>query len=268
MFDFRLAKEPPFRIIVRQILKYCPVDVETRALWEVSDRPNYLVGVLAGAKEAVRTGVDRICVAEFGVAGGNGLLALEQAAAMVENETGVSISVYGFDNGPGGLPRGTGDYRDHPDWWKVGDFQADVEKLRSRLRRAELILGDVANTVDRFVTEIQDAPLGFVAFDLDLYSSTREALRVLSHESRRMLMNVPLYFDDLDFLVNHRFAGELLAIDEFNSGGAVKIDKWYGLKNGRPFPERPFLDKMFVAHDLEAIDRCSLDRPNVHLPLK
>lgn len=265
----RLAKEPPFRILARAILKRVPVSVETRALWELSERPQYLVGVLAGAREARRHGIDEICVAEFGVAGGTGLLALEEAAAAVEREAGVRIKVYGFDNGPSGLPPGTGDYRDHPDWWKPGDFPMDVEKLKRRLTpRTQLILGDVAETVDRFVEEVQDAPLGFASFDLDLYSSTRAALRIISHEKRRILMNVPLYFDDIAFLVNHRFAGELLAIEEFNEEGNVKIDRWYGIRNNRPFPERPFLERMYVAHDLDAITRCSLSRANVRLDLK
>jgi hypothetical protein len=251
------------------LLKYLPVSIDARALWELSARPSYLVGVLAGAREAKRHGIDRMCVVEFGVAGGSGLLALEQAAKEVEEAIGVSIKVYGFDNGEAGLPQGTGDYRDHPDWWKPGDYPMDVKKLKSNLSsRTELILGDVASTVDAFVLRTQDAPLGFVSFDLDLYSSTRDALRILSHQRRRMLMNVPLYFDDIALPISHRFAGELLAIEEFNRNPHVKIDKWYGIRNGRPFPERPFLERMFMAHDLEAISNCSLKRANARLDLR
>ncbi len=45
----------------------------------------------------------------------------------------------------------------------------------------------------------------------------------------------------------------MLAIREFNERSEhVKIDRWYGVANGRPFPERHFLTKMFVAHDLRA----------------
>ena len=48
--------------------------------------------------------------------------------------------------------------------------------------------------------------------------------------------------------------GELLAIDEFNAeSGSVRIDKWRGLKKRRVFFESPWLDKMYVAHDVEAI---------------
>jgi hypothetical protein len=219
---------------------------------------------------ARRQGVDRIAVVEFGVAGGEGLLALEEDARAVARETGVKIQVYGFDAGVGGLPQFCGDYRDHPDFWKPGDFPMDVDALKRRLDPGtHLIIGNVADTVPRFVAEIQAEPLGFVAVDLDLYSSTRAALQIFAHPRKRMLRQVPIYLDDVDFIINHRFAGELLAIEEFNQANAeVKIDKWHGVKNGRPFPERPYLDKLFVVHDLKAISGCAVDRLNASLPLR
>jgi hypothetical protein len=108
-----------------------------------------------------------------------------------------------------------------------------------------------------------------VSFDLDLYSSTRDALKLFRAEGKKMLWHVPLYFDDIDFLFNHKFAGELLAIDEFNeTNSQVKIDRWYGVRSGRPFPERSFLEKLYVAHDLEAISRASLGRDVATLKLQ
>lgn len=266
----RLAMESPFRIITRALLKWLPISARSRSLWDISPRPAYLLGVLAGADQAAKERETDICVIEFGVAGGEGLLALEEAARIVEKETGVNITVYGFDNGSQGLPNLSGDYRDHPDFWKAGDFPMDVDLLKSRMSpRTELIIGDVAKTVSNFVTNIQKVPVGFAAIDLDLYSSTRDALLIISHDSKKMLKHVPLYFDDIDFIINHKFAGELLAISEFNQiNSEVKIDRWYGVKWERPFPERSFLDKMYVAHDLKTISETSLNRDNVSLPLR
>ena len=186
---------------------------------------------LCGQAGAAASGVGAISVLEFGVAGGSGLLVLEREAAAVEKELGVSIQVYGFDNGPAGLPAFIGDYRDHPDKWQPGDFPMDEPLLRSRLgRRTTLVLGNVAETVPRFFDDPSVPPVGFVAFDLDLYSSTTHALRILSLPGRRTLDHVPVYFDDTEHSVSHRFAGELLAIDEFNETSAhVKIDRWRGL---------------------------------------
>lgn len=266
----RLGMEPPFRIFVRALLKRLKVPVKTRALWELSRRPAYLLGVLTAAEQAIKQKTPEISVVEFGVAGGDGLVVLQNEAEAVERETGIRIRVYGFDAGAQGLPAFIGDYRDHPDAWRYGDYPMDEAALHSRLSpRTTLILGNVRDTIRRFFKDQQPPPVGFVSFDLDLYSSTRDALQIFTLPEKRMLWNVPLYFDDIEFLFNHRFAGELLAIDEFNTqNNRVKIDRWRGVKINRPFPERPFLDKLYVAHDLEAISKTTLKREVVTLPLK
>jgi hypothetical protein len=261
--------EPPVRLFVRACLRGLPVSAATRALWDISDRPAYLVGVHYAARRAAREGVGAIAAIEFGVAGGDGLLALEREAAAVEEELGVAIKVYGFDNGPAGLPAFIGDHRDHPDKWKPGDFPMDEALLRSRLGpRTTLILGDVADTVPRFFVDPGVPPVGFVAFDLDLYSSTASALRILSLPGKRTLDHVPVYFDDVEHSISHRFAGELLAIDEFNrANDHVKIDRWRGIECDRPFPEASFLRKMYMVHDLRTISSRVLDRGALHRPL-
>lgn len=266
----RLGMEPPFRIVVRAVLKRLKVSVRTRALWELSKRPAYLLGVLTAAEQALKQKVPEISVIEFGVAGGDGLVALQNEAEAVEWETGVRIQVYGFDTGSQGLPAFIGDYRDHPDAWRPGDYPMDSAALRTRLSpRTTLILGNVRDTIRTFYKDYRPPPVGFVSFDLDLYSSTRDALQIFSLPEKRMLWNVPLYFDDIEFLFNHRFAGELLAIHEFNRDNErVKIDRWHGVRMNRPFPERPFLEKLYVAHDLEAISKVALKREAVTLPLK
>jgi len=269
-FLARLGMEPPFRILVRALLKQLNVSAKTRALWELSKRPAYLLGVLTAAEQALKQKVPEISVIEFGVAGGDGLVTLQSEAEAIERETGVGIKVYGFDAGPQGLPAFIGDYRDHPEAWQPGDFPMDESALRSLLtNRTTLILGNVRDTISGFFKDFQPPPIGFVSFDLDLYSSTREALQIFCVPDKRMLWHVALYFDDIEFLFNHKFAGELLAIDEFNEESSrVKIDRWYGVRIGRPFPERAFLENLYVAHDLETISQVVLKRDVAVLPLK
>lgn len=266
----RLCMEPPFRIFARFLLKRCKVSVITRDLWCLSPRPAYLTGLLHAALLALEEGIPEIIAIEFGVAGGQGLVTLQDEAKTVEGEMGVRIKTFGFDTGTG-LPEMSGDYRDHPDYWKTGDFPLDHASLRQHLLPStRLILGDVKTTVSHFIEHIQDAPIGFISFDLDLYSSTTHALQVLTHPQKWMLKKIPLYFDEVEeSLVSHRFAGELLAIDEFNQQSAdVKIDVWRGLKSGRPFPDHPYFNRMYVAYDLKAISRTSVYREIERLPLK
>jgi hypothetical protein len=254
--------EPPFRLLVRFALNWWPASVRTRALWGKSYRPNYLAGVLFAAEQAKSEGAHAISVIEFGVARGDGLVVLERIAADVEEATGVRISVYGFDAGPGGLPDFIGDHRDCPDLWRPGDFPMDIDALRARLGpRTSLVLGNIRDTAPAFIEKYDPPPVGFVAIDVDLYSSTVWALQLLTSPERRMLRHVPMYFDDIDLDQVHAYAGELLAISEFNERETdVKIDRWRGLKQNRPFPEEGWLEKMFMAHDLLAISRCALVR--------
>ena len=56
----RLAIEPPFRVLARALLKYLPVSVKTRALWELSARPAYLLGVVTAAEQARRQNISEI----------------------------------------------------------------------------------------------------------------------------------------------------------------------------------------------------------------
>jgi hypothetical protein len=99
---------------------------------------------------------------------------------------------------------------------------------------------------------------------VDFYSSAASVLRLFEGANRRILRRTFLYFDDVadpQMTLFHRFAGELLAIDEFNGRNAeVKIDIWRGLRAGRIFQDSGWIDKMFIAHDLTAINRTQLQR--------
>ena len=150
---------------------------------------------------------------EFGVAGGDGLVALQAVAAEAERALGVGVRVYGFDTGKGLPP--PRDHRDAPFLMEGGDFPMDEEALRSRLERAELVLGDVDRTVPDFL-ESRPAPVGFISFDLDYYSSTRDALRLLDGDSAAFLPRVLCYFDDVHCYPWGDSIGARLAIREFN----------------------------------------------------
>lgn len=235
-----------------------PVRPETLSLWDAADRPQYLFGLLRAADQAKREGRLSFSAIEFGVAEGYGLLELQAHAAAVGKETGVNIDVYGFDSGSG-LPATCGDYRDHPDIWQPGDFQMNCDKLRKQLSKpTKLVLGNVEQTI---LQQEFESPIGFIAFDLDFYSSTVQALRLFSRKDAVFLNRVGAYFDDINDIHNHRFAGERLAIDEFNvSSDNFRIDQWRGIRYERPFPEARWLDGMFIIHNLKAISETKLKR--------
>ena len=214
-------------------------------------RPSYTWGVLQGVSVARALGHRRVSVLEFGVAGGCGLVKLEQIAEAAEGLTGVEIDVYGFDTGCG-LPKPQ-DYRDMPFLWRQGDFAMDLPRLRERLRRAHLQIGLVEKTVPDFVAT-KFAPVCFVSIDLDFYTGTYHALKLLEAEPDRLLPRIPFYFDDIMGGIGggcSEFTGERLAIKEFNDTHPMrKISTQPGLKFLVPPEEKEqqWVEMMYFAH--------------------
>lgn len=191
--------------------------------------PQYLYGLLCAARTARAIGADGFTAIEFGVAGGNGLVAMEKHAAIVERLWNLSIHVVGFDTSAG-LPQRT-DPRDCPFAFRGGEFKMDEAKLRARLVRAQLRLGDVAETVQSFSRE-SFPPVGFVSIDLDFYTSTRDSFALLKIEPQRLLPRVTMFFDDLIGYPYTTVTGEWAAINEFNSSqGARQIGQVFGLRH-------------------------------------
>ena len=146
------------------------------------------------------------------------------------------------------------DYRDLPYAWKSGQFKMDVERLRTRLSTARLIIGDVRDTVSEFRDRKDIAPIGFISFDLDYYSSTAHALKILERGYNHILPRVYCYFDDIigpDQELHCKYAGEMLAIDEFNNrNDMLKLAPINGLRYKRIFPAA-WNESMFIAHSFE-----------------
>jgi hypothetical protein len=215
---------------------------------QMARRAHYVWGVMQAARLAAVLGVRCISVLELGVAGGNGLIAMESIAQRIKVEYNLDIDTYGFDMGKG-LPKPT-DHRDLPNLFAAGDYPMDVERLRARLQHAQLLLGPVRDTLRTF-TQSSPAPVGFVAFDLDLYSSTVDAFQLLDGAPSLLLPRVHCYFDDILGLTYGDCNGPRLAITDFNDEHpARKISPIFGLRHfvPRAYFDSPWTDKMFIAH--------------------
>jgi len=191
-------------------------------------RPAYAWGVASGVALARVLGLHRVSVIEFGVAGGAGLLNLEAICDFVEQKTNIGIDVFGFDSGVG-LPKPK-DFRDQPNIWFEGQLPMDRAELESKLCRAKLRLGPVKETLPPFIAG-NPAPVAFASFDLDLYSSTRDALSLFESNYALLLPRVVAYFDDIFGLSYNDYCGERAAIAEFNcSNNSRKICPIHGLR--------------------------------------
>lgn len=217
--EFLMTEPSPFR----RLLKYAVGRLELgsfdfRYRIDALARMHYAYIMHQAARLASKLGQDRISVLEFGVAGGNGLLIMEQYAEALERQFPVTFEIYGFDTGSG-LPAPK-DYRDLPYHWQQGFFAMDQDRLRSRLQRSKLVLGDVAETCRTFFEDFTPAPIGAVAHDLDFYSSTAAGLKLFDAAPEHLLPRIFCYFDDTvgtDIELYSDHVGERLAINEFNA---------------------------------------------------
>ncbi|PND57592.1 hypothetical protein CRM90_11410 [Mycobacterium sp. ENV421] len=185
-------------------------------------RPQYAYTAVRASELAVRLGYEEVTWIEFGVANGNGLVALEAIKAEVERQLPIRVRIVGFDMGSG-LPAPV-DYRDLPYFWSGGFYAMDVPALKARLTSSTLMLGPVAETLTTFLENPPvSAPVGMVVFDLDYYSSTVAAFEIFhSSPDRAILPRVMCVFDDIvgTQQMYSDFTGERLAIRELNEMSA------------------------------------------------
>jgi hypothetical protein len=214
-----LAGSPiPFRTrILRKLLRRFPVgSFAARLRAGGFERPALAFCLYNAALEAKALGHTAFTALEFGVAGGSGLLILCKYRDQIEAELNIKIHLIGLDAGSG-LPQST-DPRDLLYCWPAGSFEMDIPRLEARLAgRAQVVIGNVSTTARQLVIPA-DAPLGAISFDLDYYTSTRDAFAIF--EQQHILPRVWIYFDDVAGVEDHAYSdsiGVRAAIREFNA---------------------------------------------------
>lgn len=216
-------------------------------------RPNYTYGLLRAADTALFFGHKGVTACEFGVASGWGLLNMIEVSDMIQAETGVKFRIVGFDTGAG-LPAVQG-YKDHPELWSRGDFvMGDTNELKAKISgKGELILGNINDTIENFVSTITtESPLGFVSIDVDIYSGTVAALRVLTGNVNCYLPAISFYLDDVSSYFSNEACGELAAVLEHNAAHPMQsIYPDRSLPGLRPMRTENWYRHMYVCHMLE-----------------
>ncbi len=224
-----LLQKLPTKLIPRKLTR---LRYKSLVLIETFDRPAYAYALFQAAMQACALNHDKISIIEFGVAGGNGIVALEEYADAITRFTGMEFEIYGFDTATG-LPELQG-YKDIMHQWQSGFFPMDFDKLQSKLKKAKLVIGNVTDTIKDFYTKYSPAPVGAIMFDVDLYSSTKASLQIFNTNSENLLPRVRCYFDDVsgnEISLSNEYMGEKLAISEYNTQSADrKITPVYHLQ--------------------------------------
>ena len=212
-------------------------------------RQQYAFPILYAADAARRYRLPAVTVMELGVAGGAGLMNMCSIAERTRKATGIEIRVLGFDTGSGMPP--AQDYRDLPESFQAGDYPMDADALRRALPPwATLVIGDLGETIPGLLASLsREAPVGFVAVDVDYYSSAKKALVALTGPAEGYLPIVPVYLDDIGVDGSNPWTGELLAVSEFNQEHAArKIAPFTLLRSRRICKNAQWIDRMFAAH--------------------
>lgn len=212
-------------------------------------RQQYAFCLLKTADYARQLGLQTVTVIEFGVASGAGLMNMCEIARNVTAVSSVRFKIFGFDSGKG-LPAPR-DYRDHPEAFGVGSFpMLDRNALIDALPwNAQLVIGEVRDTLPAFMSALSPAsPLGFVAVDVDSYSSAKQCLEVLRGPSACYLPMTLVYLDDIGFDSANQWVGELLAVEEFNDENRMrKIHPFAALRKQRIFKHAGWIDQVYLA---------------------
>ena len=161
----------------------------------------------------MHSGYSKIVAIELGVASGDGLLDLCKAAEYFRKILKIEIDVYGLIQ-----------VLDCLLVWIIAIILKFGEKvftiwvmsrpLRNKLPSfAKLIIGDVGETIPQLESQLGDAKIGFVAFDLDFYSSATRAMKLFNFAPECYVPALPIYFDDIDSNITYNeWCGEGLAI--------------------------------------------------------
>jgi hypothetical protein len=222
-------------------------------------REHFAYGLLKAADVARYFGHERVTVCEFGVAHGAGLLNMCHLAERIGPEVGIHFDVFGFDTGSG-IPSVSG-YKDHAELWMPGDYpMADPDDLRRKLEgRAELLLGDVAQTVPAWLAARRaESPVGFIAVDVDVYSSSVHVLESLLGPASLYLPAVSIYLDDTEHFFANDWCGELAAVHEFNAAHELRK---IGPDRTPRHATRAWFRKMHAAH---VLDHPARNQPGLH----
>jgi hypothetical protein len=226
---------------------------KTKIAFDLVVRQQYAYSLLKTAELARGQGLTSVTVIEFGVAAGAGLVNICEISRKITKLTGVDFQIFGFDSGKGMPP--ARDHRDHPEIFSEGSFPlVNHSALMQALPpNARLILGDIEETLPPFLHKLSaNSPMGFVVIDVDYYRSAKECLNVFLGAADNYLPWTLVYLDDTGFESANPWAGELLAVREFNEENEMrKIHIFAGLRHKRLFKHTSWFDQIYLLHVLD-----------------
>jgi hypothetical protein len=248
----------PLHLNILSIFFYFFGSLRSKINFDLVLRQYHAYSLLEAADLAKRHNKNEVTVIEFGVANGAGLSNIQKISKRITKVSGISFKIFGFDTGAGMPPPSS--YKDHPDLYREGDYPMDFNKLQESLDdNTKLIIGKIEETLPIFMkNNFKDSPIAFISIDVDYYSSTVQALKILEMDSDQYLPRVLLYLDDLQDKSHNSWCGESAAVIEFSDSHKYrKIERHTFLRGYRIFKNARWIDHIFTGHILDHPSRFS-----------
>tara|TARA_B100000965_G_scaffold137739_2_gene114595 strand:+ start:1970 stop:2824 length:855 start_codon:yes stop_codon:yes gene_type:complete len=181
-------------------------------------RPNYALGILMAAHQAKELDYKKISIIELGCWNFEGLIDIENYIHDIKKFIDIDFNVYGFELGTGHIKEEI-DPKNRLYELSGGDYTFKKKDNLKKLKFSKLILGDVKDTAPKFLEEshLDEAPLGFIIFDLGFYTSAKHALQLLKSDSKKYLPRSIIYSDNNYFVLENE--ADKAAFAEFNQEG-------------------------------------------------
>jgi hypothetical protein len=224
--------------------------------YDLVPRQAYAFGLDQAFDIAKSEKIKKIFLIEFGVGSGAGLFNMAHIAEKLSKIFDIDYEVIGFDTGEG-LPHPE-DWRDHPEKFKEGDFSPLVE-ITNLPKKTTIYYGDILTELPKFESDLkkQGGVIGFIALDVDYYSSTKKCFEIYSLPWKYFLSITPLCFDDIIDIDHSDYCGPLLAIKEFNEHPRFerKMAPMNRLRLSRIFKNPVWIEHMYYLHVFDHVFR-------------
>jgi hypothetical protein len=251
----------PFHLNLIALFVFVFGSFRKKVAYDLVIRPQHAFGLLNAADQAKLRGFSEVTVVEFGVSFVVFLFIFIVFQKKIKNTTGVTIHIYGFDTGEG-MPEPI-DYRDHPEYYNTGDFPMNKALLEEKIKgKATIIYGPIKEKIAEFISTISEkAPIGFIAIDVDYYSSTKDVLELFKAKARSFLPLTYVYMDDIFMPHHNEKCGELLAVSEFNADQSLRQLSYHRFfENQRIFKNANWVKQLYYFHVLDHPYRSELKR--------
>ncbi len=180
-------------------------------------RPYYALGMLLAANQALNLGLNKLSVLELSIDDYSGLQDLLQHKVDIESVMPIKFEIIHLNAGRKNFNK-CNNIRDRLDFFNVIK-NSTIKKNVKKNSDIRIFKKNYARDLDLIKKKIKN-PLGFLIFDINNFTLTNQAFKILNISNKKILPKPLLYFDH--FYRSSEFEGEFYSIKKFNDKNRLK----------------------------------------------